>query len=161
MSVLLNRLPLINDVLDGLRTGASTVGISPKALAPPIAVAIDALLHLVHVPLSHEVVLLIAGTVAAYLLPPGRVAAAVPGAVHPDEVGPASDSLLKLPDEIASTIENATAATGQAVGQAGDVLEAGSDVAGVTVTGVGQSVGAATRGITGLLGKLIARHPKP
>jgi hypothetical protein len=151
MSTFLNRLPIINDVLDGVRTGATTTGVSPKALAPIIAVAITWGLHKAGLNLPDELVLIAAGSVAAYLLPPGRVAPRNPGAVHPDEVGPSSDTLLTIPDEVAATIEGTTAATGRVVGQAGDVLEVGSDVGGVAVTGVGQAVGAVARGLGGLL----------
>lgn len=151
MSALARRLPIINDVLDGLRTGATTVGVSPKALAPVIAVGITWGLKKAGLHLPDELVLLAAGSLAAYLLPPGRVAPKAPGAVHPDEVGPPSDDLLNVPDEVAATLEDATAGAGRAVGEAGDVLEVGSDVAGVAVTGVGQTAGAVVRGLGGLL----------
>jgi hypothetical protein len=151
MTPLANRIPILGDVLDGIRTGATTTGVSPKALAPIIAVGITWGLKKAGLRLPDELVLIAAGSVAAYLLPPGRVAPQKPGAVHPDEVGPASDDLLNIPDEVAQTLEDTTATAGRAVGEAGDVLEVGSDVAGIAATGIGQSVGAVVRGLGGLL----------
>lgn len=168
MSAILNRLPVVNDVLDGFRAGATQVGISPKALSAPIAAGITWAFNRIGLDFPDEIVFLISGSIAAYLLPPGRVAPRAPGAVHPEEVGIPSDKILVPPpeehdiaDAVATAVEATTAQVGQAAGRTGDVLETTGDVVGVAVTGVGQAAGAGTREVGGVLGRVFGRRRKP
>jgi len=65
---------ITNRTLAVFRSGARTVGLSPKALAPLIGVAIAWVADLAGLPVDPVTVALIAGTLAAALLPPGHVA---------------------------------------------------------------------------------------
>jgi len=79
---------ILKGVFQLLQTGATTVGISPKALAPVISAGIFGLCKLAHVNVPPVVVMAIAGSVAAWLLPPGHVHAGDP------QIGPGSDARL-------------------------------------------------------------------
>jgi hypothetical protein len=63
---------ILKGVFGFLQTGARTVGLSPKALAPAIAAGIYFALKLAGINPPAAVVTLVAGSIAAYLLPPGQ-----------------------------------------------------------------------------------------